>query len=64
MNSYETAVARELGKLIDEELRRLAEDLIGGMAADFPEYRFRVGQIRTLQQIKEWIREIEREANS
>lgn len=64
MNAYEAAVARELGRLIDDEWKRLAEDLVEGMAKDFPEYRYRVGQIRTLQQVKEWIRDIEREANS
>lgn len=64
MNSYEAAVARELNKLLNEELERLAEDLVSGGAADFPEYKFRVGQVRMIQQIKEWIKDIEREMNS
>lgn len=64
MNSYEAAVAREVGKLLDEELRRLTEDLIEGAAKDYADYQFRIGQIRMLQQMQQWLHDIEREMRS
>jgi|APCry1669190646_1035306.scaffolds.fasta_scaffold29116_2 hypothetical protein len=50
MQTYSTAFARELAKLLHAEIERLAENLTLGMSiTDYAEYKKAVGEIQGLK---------------
>ena len=63
MNSFETTVARELARRIDEEATRRKELLISGLASDFCQYKEQSAAIRTLAEVKAWLRDVEKSLN-
>lgn len=42
-------MSQEIEKDISERLEKLAAELIAGKATDYPDYRYRIGRIKALQ---------------
>ena len=63
MNSFETRVARELVRRIDEETLRHSELLVSGLASDYADYKEKSAVIRTLAQVKAWLKDVEVDLN-
>jgi hypothetical protein len=64
MNSFETAVARELAKRLDEETARQIEIMVSGLASDYADYKEKSAVIRTLAQVKAWLKDVEIDLNA
>lgn len=50
-------MSQEIEKEISERLEKLAAELVAGKATDYPDYKYRIGRIKSLQDALEAVRD-------
>jgi len=64
MQTTSTLFERELRKIIDEEVARLTNNVISGMAiVDYGQYQLNIGKIKALNSVYEYMDEVNSKIN-